>query len=452
MGRISKESYNWAAGSYVDLFIISAVTQVLFVIGLYWTFMGDTSWSNEFPPHSAPISTNLKIPILALGTLPILGWLMALALGIGFDRYPLDYKTAPFDPSLISTIAALNIAGQVLIIAGILTSHIEALKNLSQMGAALLGMQLILVGPLVWKLTKARPEKNKVGMWSVGSLLSLPIIGVITILTWSLVDHNLFYVLFWTVLLDGFWLMLTFALILSHFQDRLGWELIDSKFSNQAFAVFVILIITHIMLQILYQTEVITDNLVKASISAPILWVFFVSRPDRIWKNVLSGKKCSAQILSAHTWLLVTAAMGIYEALYIQEMLSGGMFYTRFMLLFGIVVQAVWGFSVYLHDDHKYIDIEDRKNRFVSVIMMMLLMACIIYLALNTGGHIDLFNSKTVTLIAVIALFIASFEFLLWLVRDAIFNHNEWHRIPMHYSNMDNNGRLNDAYFPNESE
>ncbi len=446
MRRFSKESYNWAAGSYVDLFIISAVTQVFFVIGLYWTFMGDSSWVDETPlMHS-------NIQILAIGTLPLLGWVMALGLGIGFDRFPLDYKSAPFDPSLISTIAALNIGGQILIITGIITSNHESLENLSQMGATLLGAQCILIGPLAWRLSKARsPEKNvTVGIWSVGSMLALPVIGIVTILTFIFLDSSWFYALFWAVVLDGFWLMVTFALILSHFQDRLGWKLMSPKGISRAFTVFVVLVIIHILLSFMYQNEVITDDYVKASISAPILWVFFVSRPDRIWKNVFSGKRCNAQILSAHSWLLATSAIGIYEAIYIEEPM--GMFYTRFMLIFGVVVQAVWGPSLYLHEDHKHIEVKERKTRWVSVTMMSILMAGIIYLALNAGGHISIFNAKIVATIAIVSLSIAAFDFFIWLVKDAIFKHDNWHRIPMYYSNMEDDYERDDAYFPTESE
>ena len=121
------------------------------------------------------------------------------------------------------------------------------------------------------------------------------------------------------------------------------------------------------------------------------------------------------------------------------------------MLIFGIVVQAAWGSSVYLHEDHNHIEIENRKTRWVSVIMMLILMGSVIYLALNAGGHIIALNSEFVATVAVIALFIASLEFFLWLVRDAIFNHDDWHRIPMYYTNM-NDDDSGDPYFPTESE
>ncbi|HHZ74331.1 MAG TPA: hypothetical protein EYN58_03975 [Candidatus Poseidoniales archaeon] len=446
MRRISKESYNWAAGSYVDLFIVSAVTQVLFVIGLYWTFLGDTDWVG------GPLKVGSNVPILAIGTLPVLGWGMALAIGIGFDKFPLDYKAAPFDPSLISTIAALNIGGQILIIAGILASNHENLESLAKMGATLLAAQLILIGPLAWRLSKARSAKDnvKVGIWGIGSMLSLPVIGVVTILSWIFVHNDWFYILFWTVILDGFWLMVTFTLILAHFQDRLGWQLMDQIVTGRAFAVFSVLVIIHILLSLFHQSGVITNGIVGASISAPILWIFFVSRPDRIWKNVFAGKKCSAQILSAHSWLLATAVIGIYEGIYFVG--ESGMFYTRFMLIFGVVIQTVWGSSVYLHEDHNHIEIEDRKTRWISVIMMLTLMTGIIYLALNAGGHLSKINPEIVVAITILALLIAALEFFIWLVRDGIFNHDGWHRMPMYYSNMDNYDLSDDEYFSSESE
>lgn len=444
MRRISKDSYNWAAGSYVDLFFISAITQIFFAVGLYWIFVGDSDFLNEL------LEVQSNAIMLSIGTLVIMGWAMALILGIGFDRFPLDYKNAPFDPSIISTTAALNISGQVLILVGILTSQIESLETLAQMGATLLGMQMILLGPTAWRLSKTRSKEHnvKVGMWNIGVMLTLPVIGVITILAWIFINNELFQILFWTAIFDGFWLMVTFALFLAHFNDRLGWNIMSSKASNSAFTVFVVLVIIHIILQFLHHIEYITDSIVKASISAPILWIFFVSKPSQIWKNVFAGKSCSAQILSGHSWLLATAAIGIYEAVVIEE--SIGMYYTRFMLIFGVVVQAVWGSSVWLHEDHKFTKLEDRKTRWVSVIMMNTLMFGIISLALHEGGHIELNNLGIVLAISVVALLIAASEFFLWLVTDAISNHDNWNRIPMFYANMDNAHELDDAYFPCE--
>ncbi|PXY77068.1 MAG: hypothetical protein CXX81_13050, partial [Methanobacteriota archaeon] len=145
-----------------------------------------------------------------------------------------------------------------------------------------------------------------------------------------------------------------------------------------------------------------------------------------------------------------TAVIGIYEGIYFVG--ESGMFYTRFMLIFGVVIQTVWGSSVYLHEDHNHIEIEDRKTRWISVIMMLTLMTGIIYLALNAGGHLSKINPEIVVAITILALLIAALEFFIWLVRDGIFNHDGWHRMPMYYSNMDNYDLSDDEYFSSESE
>jgi hypothetical protein len=122
------------------------------------------------------------------------------------------------------------------------------------------------------------------------------------------------------------------------------------------------------------------------------------------------------------------------------------------MLLFGIVAQAIWGTAIQLHDDHKYINIEDRKQRYVSIVMMTIVMFGVIYLALNAGGDIDVLDSNLVAIITVIAVFIASLEFLFWIITDVFMSQKEWHRIPMFYGNKHRDESPSDPYFPSESE
>lgn len=448
MVRPQKESYNWAAGSYLDLFIVSAFTQVLFAIALYWVFFRDADLYNHADSAASFLNTNY--PLLAIGTLSMVGWMMALLMGIGFDRLPLDYQTAPFDKSTISTVATLNIIGQVFIFAGLVSGSFDLLKQLGMMGGAVLGLQLILIGPIGWKAARGRGASpdEKVGLWVVGILISLPLMGMMTILVWLLAEFNWFYNIFWAIFLDGFWLMAAFALILSHFQQRLGWHLMDADVIRKSFQVFVTLSLAHFLLEYLYQVGVIQDSAVQASISAPILWVFFVSRPDRIWKNVLAKRRCSAQILSSHSWLLATAAIGIYEAFYID---NTDMFFTRLMLIFGVIGMAVWGFSVQLHEDHLHIPNHEREERWINVTMSMVVMFGFIYLALDHEGTVDWLNLDAVTLLTVFGIFIAGVEFLVWLVSNNISGQKDWYRIPMYHGSLDETEE-EDPYFPNSDE
>nr|MBC8437761.1 hypothetical protein [Euryarchaeota archaeon] len=429
-------------GSYIDLFLFSAITQILFSVSMYWVFIhnvNDFIVPGIFPYYS----------ILAIGTLALLGWMMLIVLGIGFDRLPLDHKSAPFDRSTINTVATLNVVGQLFITVGILTGDIQYLQSLGMIGGSILGLQLIMLGPLGRKIVKERKSdgKEKVGMWGVGTLTSLPIIGMLTILVWLFADTNWLYMLYYSIVVEGFWLMVSFAFILAHFQQRLDWKLMDAKTTNMAFTVFVSLTIIHLILEYLFQSGTIADRRVQASISLPILWVFFVSRPVKIWKHVFAGKKCSAQLLSAHSWLLSTAFVGVYETFFLTNMTD--MFYTRLMLMFGIIGQSIWGSAVHLHYDHTHTNIEDREERWVSVGAMMIVMFGIFYLILARGGHVNDVYSEFITFFCLVALLAAYLEFMLWLFSDVLNVGSEWHRMPMFYSGMDSDTGI-DPYFPND--
>ena len=430
------DSYTWAAGSYIDLFIAAAVTQVLFGISLYWILFVDTTLVTDKLPGGGPPATS-NLPILAIGMLAGVGWMMAIVLGIGFDITPLNFKTAPFDESLISIVAALNIGGQALILVGIISGDPELFNHMGLMGVTLLGMQLIILGPLTIKLVRGRARsKDGLGPWSYGAGIGLPIIGVMSMMVWLLSESESFVELYWTILIDSFWGMLAFGTILGHFHTRLGWKLMKPERMHLAFKVFIALCIAHICLVYANQTGYIVDDRVNATFSLPILWVFFVSRPDRIWKKVRAGEKCSIQMLSAYCWLLVTALVGLYEGLYHGE--ATGMFYARFMLLLGVSTQTLTAAGDWLHDDHKHKPVDERGEPWMNIIAMNLAMGGIVYLFIgSTVEGVSLPSMETVTLLTVCMLIVVYLEYLLWMLRETLFGYSEWHRIPMFYADVD---------------
>jgi hypothetical protein len=430
------DSYTWAAGSYIDLFIASAITQVLFGISLYWILFVDTTLVSDKLPGGGTLATS-NLPILAIGMLAGIGWMMAIALGIGFDVTPLNFKTAPFDESLISIVAALNIGGQALIMVGIISGDAELFQQMGLMGVTLLGVQLIILGPLTMKFLRGRAQsKDGIGPWSYGPGIGLPVIGIMSIMAWLLADSDQFVELYWTILIDSFWGMMAFATIFAHFQMRRGWKLMRAERLHMAFKVFIALCILHICLVYANQTGYIDEDRVNATFSLPILWVFFVSRPDRIWKKVRAGGSCSTQMLFAYCWLLVTAIVGLYEGTYHGE--ETGMFYARFMLLLGVSTQTLTAAGDWLHDDHKHKPVEERREPWLNIIAMNLAMAGVVYLFLgSTVEGLSLPAIETVTLLTVAMLIVVYLEFLIWMLRETLFGYTEWHRIPMFYADVD---------------
>jgi len=413
-------SYTWAAGSYLDLFAASAVMQVLFGFTLYWILFVNPELTEE----------NLWMP--ALGLLSAMGWMMAIVLGIGFDITPLNFGAAPFDNTLISMVTALNLSGQILIIIGVLIGDIVWFEKLGLMGVTLLAISLCLIGPLAVQFVRIRSKsKQKIGPWYYGPGLAMPVIGVIGLLGWLFWTNELISELFWLVIIDTFWSMMAFAIIIAHFQSRLGWKLMTRKQLTSAFVIFLILCFIHVSLVLGLELGYVTDQRVKATFAAPLLWVFWVSRPDRIWRNVLDNKPHSTQMLSAHLWLVPVTCVGFIEGYY---HLNSGMFYARFMLLLGVSAQAIWAAADYLHDDHKFKAIEDRKQAWVSVICMNFAMAGTIYLFIDYAKpEAELTQVGDIMLVTVILLIIAFCDVVFWLIRETLWNHGDWQRIPLFY-------------------
>ena len=430
------DSYTWAAGSYIDLFIASAVTQVLFGISLYWIIFVDTTLiTDKFTRIGAPLAVS-NLAMLSIGISAGVGWMMAIVLGIAFDTTPLNFKTAPFDESLISIVAVMNIVGQALIMVGIVSGDAELFQQMGLMGVTLLGMQLVILGPLTMKFLRGRSHsKDEIGPWSYGPGLGLPVIGIMSMMAWLLADSDQFVELYWTILIDSFWAMMAFAIMFGHFQMRRGWELMKPKHMHLAFKMFVALCILHICLVYSYQTGYIDDARINATFSLPILWIFFVSRPDRIWKKVRAGEKCSKQMLSAYCWLLVTGLVGLYEGWYGE---GTGMFYARFMLLLGVSNQALTAAGDWLHDDHKHKPVDERSEPWLNFVAMNLAMVGIVYLFIgSTVEGVSLHSIETVTFLTVGLLIVVYLEYLIWILKETLFGYSEWHRIPMFYADVD---------------
>ena len=434
--RETGPSYTWAAGSYVDLFLAAAVTQILFAVSLYWLLFVDSSLVSDISPGGSALSSS-NLPMLAIGIMAGVGWMMAIVQGIGFDITPLNFKTAPFDQSLISMVAALNIAGQALIFIGIVSGDAELFRQLGLMGVTLLGTSLIMAGPLTFRFFRTRSSSlDKIGPWSYGPGFGLPVIGMMTILAWLFADSDVFFELYWTVLIDSFWGMMAFAVIFGHFHGRCNWELMDPKRTHLAFKVFIALCILHIALVFANETGQISEDRVNASFSLPLVWIFLIARPDRIWKKVRDGEPHNTQMLSAHSLLLVTIVVGIYEGAFMEN--DTGMFYSRFLLMLGGATQAIWAAGDWLHDDHRHKSVKERKTPWPNIVSMFIAMAGIVYLFVDSAsGGGELPRIELVKRLTVVFLAFGFLDYLLWMVKDAVFGYNDWQRIPMFYGDRD---------------
>ena len=160
-----------------------------------------------------------------------LGWMMCILAGVSFSILPLIYDVDGFEKTLMRIYVGLNVFGQIAIAAGILSNDLSIFNSLTTVGITLLCASLVCLWSPAMTIFKSKPGSvNKVGPFSYAMGALLPFLGLITILCWVLRNEYSSILDFSENLIMGFFFSLALvALIISHFNRRLDWEIIQSK-------------------------------------------------------------------------------------------------------------------------------------------------------------------------------------------------------------------------------
>lgn len=427
MTRRRLETWDWAAGSYLELFIASAAMQIPFAVAMYWVFNVDAT---IFDLYGSRMVGFIGCVLIALG------WMMAITLGCAFDILPLIHKVQPFDGTMLKLIAALNVSGQAFILLGIFLGQPALFEQLTTIGIALIAIQLILLGPPILKLRNQRKARNdEVGGFSYLPTLLLPIIGVVTLFTWLTWYNETLEAIFWLLVIDFYWLMLSLTIILAHFNRRLGWELIPADKIPQALALFIIAEAIHIGATIVHQLDWLGPNeyWLEATIAIPVLTTLAITRPDIVWKKVLDGERCSGLILSGQAWLLMTAFLGFTESVFHNH--DNNLGHARFMISIGVSAQLAWGYAHWLHHDHRRTPTKERRGLDILLFAFNVALIGYFFVSIDHIFYLSLILDPVQYVVPIFLLF-GFVSTLIWWLKEILFSYHDWHRIPMFYTEI----------------
>ena len=426
--KIEKTSKQYStAGSYIDLLFAAVVMQILFFITAMWS--GSTSY-DFYNDNQEQIRFAMRIQ---LG----LGWVMCIIAGLGFSILPLIYDLHSFGKSVMRTYVGLNISGQLAIIlgvvSGILMDDLLMFQTLATTGIVLLCASLVTLGPSAIAIFKIRtPKENKSGpfTYSVGALM--PFLGAITLACWVLRERvERILNLSESIIFDFFIVLTIVALIISHFNRRLDWKIINQENLGKVFGIFTIMLLLSVIGEPLYYRDEISIRVFAVLVSAPFLFIFLMLNPKRIFKGVIDKKPFNKMLLAAVCWIPVVGFMSFAETMGYVSVNEGTLSYSRLILIFGVVFQTLWGFAEYLHDDHKKLSIHRRKTKWFVLISINLGSLIVLQtFALNwmNEGAMEGFPRPMVLCFAV--------SFILMLfhwIKDIFFSLDDWHKTPMFY-------------------
>lgn len=415
-----KLDHRWAAGSYLDFLLASALMLFVFIVGFGLIFQFNQIWYVD----NLDLVEHIGYVVVAMG------WMAAIMLAIGFGLLPFVHQSAPYDKSILRLCMALNIAGQVLLIAAVFTLDRETIIALGTIGVTLLSLQFIVIaGPARQLLNDRNRGMDPVAGFSGLMPLAMPVVGVLSLLSWLAVDIELSRLLFKAILIDVFLPMVCVGAFLGHFNRRLEWEVTSQEGARRLFLVMLFLGLVHVVSVWGTHTDRFSDS--RLAYSLPLIYTvaFLGCRPDRIWRNVVAKRPHSHLILAAHWWIPAAIIMSVIEIREGNDPMHG-----RHIMMLGVGTMALWGFAHWMHYDHCHIPLDARSAGWPLLIGMSLATGLYFVDGMDVLGFIDApdWGRKATLILAVIGMGYPA----IWWFWETFFHHGEWHRIPMFYGNL----------------
>ena len=413
----------WSAGSYIDLVLAAVSMQILFFITAFWI---GTFGSEFYQDHTTEVNHAMRIQ---LG----LGWLMCILAGIGFSILPLIYDVIGFERTLMRVYVGMNVIGQMVITAGIFSSNLSVFHSFTTIGITLLAASVVcLWSPALTILRNNSDNSKKVGPFSYALGSFLPIIGIFTMACWAL--RNEFESaldLSERVLFDLFFSLSLVAIIISHINRRLDWQIIQPENTGKVFGVYASLLLVSIIAKSLHEVDDISTRFVALLQLIPYLFIFTLLKPMKVISEIRSEKPHNKMVIVALFWLPIVGVAAYLETMGYTHNTDAMMSYYRWILIFGVAFQVFWGFTAYLHEDHKKTSLQARKTQWLSLITVNFGVLISVYALLSswqTGEPKD-----NIARLAVIAYALSYFSILVYWVKETFICLYTWHKIPMFY-------------------
>ncbi len=414
---------HWAAGSYIDLVLAAVVMQILFFVTAFWvgTYGGDFYKNNL-----GEVQYALR---MQLG----LGWMMCIIAGVSFSILPLIYDVQGFEKSLMRVYVGMNVTGQIAITAAIMSNDSSMFDSFATVGITLLCASIVsLWSPSMTIFRSKSANGNKVGPFSYALGAFLPFLGIITALFWIMRDEYSSVLIFSEGLVFDFYMPLALtALIISHINRRLDWEIIDSKNTAKIFAIYAFLLLLALISEPLHERGDVSLRLTAVLQFLPYAYIFIMLNPKKIISKIGHGHPYNKMILSSIFWLPFIGTAAYYETMGYVETTNAMMSYYRWILIFGVAFQVLWGFTSYLHQDHKKTPMRTRKSQWFTLSAINLGTIITIYAFISSyqkGEAIDTYPRIGIALYA-----LAYISILIYWIKETFICLYTWHKIPMFY-------------------
>ena len=423
MGLDLQRKPHWSAGSYIDLVLAAVSMQILFFFTAYWI----GNYGGDF------YDENIKEIHYSLRMQMSLGWMMCILAGVSFSILPLIYDVIGFEKTLMRIYVGMNVVGQIAISAGIISRNLSIFNSLTAVGMTLLCASLVsLWSPAMTIFRSKSGSINSVGPFSYALGAFLPVLGVITLLCWVLrYEFSSILQFSENLVIDFFFSLALVALIISHLNRRLDWEIIRSENTGKVFGIYAVLLILGLISGPLHERGDLSTSVKGVLQLSPYVFIFLAVNPRKIIQQIVQSKSYNPMLVCSVLWLPFVGISAYLETMGYFQVASEISPYYRWVLIFGVAFQVLWGFTEYLHQDHKKIAMKSRKTNLFAITTINAGNAVTIYAMFSSWINDEVLDQFP--RLGVVTYALAYLSILMYWIKETFFCLYTWHKIPMFY-------------------
>ena len=423
-----------SAGIYLQFYLASAVMQFAFWILMLMRHVQGIE-SGTTPSELADWSTFAVTVDLGLG------WVMLVAFGTCFSLWPLLYQTRSFPDSLPRAVLWINIGGQALIFIAhlLIISHPDAATKLLTMATTMICTSVALAAyPALITLRHGEHKKLENSGFMFIPVIVAATLSFVTMVVWltrtGSPEMQFFteglYLLF---NIDLLWMSAGFVSALGHFDRRLEWPVLTGWRQAAGMQVLLTLFVIHGLVMVADHAGLYRPWWVQLTFVPPLLWMFVMLYPVALRQIVKMNEVCSRPVMASVLWLPIIAMVATYEAMYTNT----GLYHARYLLLFGVGLQSLFGFAIWYHQDHRRQPLRERHTPWVFLIALNISLIVHTARIFAIEGDLDLLEGRlAIDAVELGALLAAMITWLGWWIWEVLFSLNDWHRMPMFYDTL----------------
>lgn len=400
MENDSKVDLREFEGSYLELFLASGIVFLLFVFAVLWQATNYFEYweTNDFAK-----------PLFLFFVMSTYGWLLLNALGCAYTLLPIIHQTQFFRKKDLRVQMSFCMAGHVFITFALLQRNIDYVTVAGLIGLILNAIGLSSLSIPTFRVSRRKLKNfDQLGKVAYSLGIIMPIFGIIPIICWILVYDK-------TSLEVAMYIISTFMIglvnltfLVSHFERRLGWDLIKDGNTIRVFKIYLLFTIIGIAGTISSTFfEAIPEYLVRLSQALPFFWIFYAFNPSKVLSNIRKKYPVSKPILVGYFILFFNGLVFLIPQ---QNVTDFSITFQPWIFLISSALLINIGYGSYMNDDHLHLSLQSRSNHRLFIYSVVASKTLLFYLLFtyNFETPINFFLTIIWIISLVIVIFVTS--------------------------------------------